>query len=110
MGEVTVSIDLVIGVLLGVLVPSFIWAMRMFYMTKQLRDMHLDPEQYGFGSVETHEMLANHFKTEDEYHREYMDSNKILRNVIRELSHFMRWMVKESTGKEPPPYVRKNGE
>lgn len=109
MGEVTVSIDLVIGIVIGVLVPTFLWATKLYYMTKQLRDMHLDPDDHNFGSLTTHEMLEQHFETEMEYHRAYIESNTRLRHVVRELSHFMRWMVKESTGKEPPPYVRKNG-
>jgi len=110
MGEVTVSIDLVIGILLGVLVPTFIWAMKMFYMTRQLRDMHLDPDEHDFGSKDTHAMLAEHFETEMAYHQQYIESNRALRHIVRELSHFMRWMVKESTGNEPPPYVRTNGD
>ncbi len=110
MGDITVSIDLVVGIGLGILVPIIIWASRLFYMTKHLRDMHLDPDKYDFGSVTTHALLAEHFEAESDYHRAYIESNKALRHVVRELSHFMRWMVKESTGKEPPPYVRRNGD
>lgn len=110
MGEVTVSVDLIIGLALGVFVPLFLWASKMYYMTKQLRDMHLDPDQHDFGSLTTHEMLVEHFKTEMEYHQAYVESNTRLRYVVRELSHFMKWMVKENTGKEPPPYVRNNGD
>jgi hypothetical protein len=110
MGEVTMSVDLIIGLALGVLVPLFLWASKMYYMTKQLRDMHLSPDEHDFGSNTTHDMLEAHFKTEAEYHQAYIDSNKALRYVVRELSHFMRWMVKQQTGVEPPPYVRKNGE
>jgi MFS superfamily sulfate permease-like transporter len=110
MGNITVSMDLVVGILLGIVVPTFLWALKMFSMVKQTRDMHLEPDEYGFGNDTTNKLLTEHFETEGQYHRQYIESNNALRHVVRELSHFMRWMVKESTGKEPPPYVRKNGD
>ena len=106
MEEMTVSTDLLLGLLLGVLLPAFVWGVRMFYMTKQLRNMHLDPDKHGFGTNGLYEALEEHFKVEDEFHREYIGSTNALRYAIKELSHFMRWMVKENTGKTPPPYVR----
>ncbi len=72
--------------------------------------MHLEPDKYGFGTAGMQEALERHTLADSKFQREILDSNKALRYAFKELSHFMRWMVKQQTGKEPPPYVRNNGD
>ena len=106
MEQVTLSLDMLVGLVIGVFVPALFWAWRMFAMTKQLHKMHMEPDDHGFGSDKIQKTLEDHLVEENEFHREIVDSNQALRYALKELSHFMRWMVKERTGKEPPPYVR----
>jgi hypothetical protein len=106
MEEVTISVDLLVGLLIGIGLPILLWGFRMFAMTKQMRDMHLEPDEHDFGTVITNELLRKNLEVQAAHQREYINSNKALRYAFKELSHFMRWMVKENTGKEPPPYVR----
>lgn len=106
MEEITISTDLLLGLMLGGLVPSLLWAWKMFAMTKQTRDMVLEPDEHGFGSAECKTLLEQSLDAHEARDREYISSNKALRYAIKELTHFMQWMVKESTGKDAPPYVR----
>lgn len=105
MEEITVSADMLIGLLIGIFVPTFIWALKMFSMTKQLRDMHLDPDTHGFGSGEIKDLLIENLEAQGHTDRECSESNKALRYAIKELTHFMKWAVEESSGRKPPPYV-----
>lgn len=106
MEQITISVELLLGLLIGAALPTLFWAWRMFSMTRQTRDMHLEPDEYGFGSGKIEALLTQNLETQAENQREYVKSNTALRYAFKELSHFMRWMVKENTGKEPPPYVR----
>jgi hypothetical protein len=110
MDQIIISGQFAIGLLLGVAIPALLWAMRLFYLVKQTRDMHLEPDKYGFGSAGLSLQVATAMATQKEQHREYIDGMKALRYAFKELSHFMRWMVQQQTGKEPPPYIRKNGD
>lgn len=85
MDAITISTDMMIGLVLGVALPCLFWALRVYSMVKHTREMHIQTSEQ-----------------QDDYHA----SIKSLRYAFKELSHFMRWMVKEQTGKEPPPYVR----
>lgn len=107
MSEVTISMDLLLGVVLGIFLPTLVWGIKMLSLSLQLRDMHLEPEEHGFGTSELHTALKEHLEADSAFHREYINSNKALRYAIKEMAHFMRWQAKERTGKEPPPYVRK---
>ena len=106
MEDITVSTDLLLGLMLGGLIPSLLWAWKMFAMTKQLRDMHLEQAEHGFGSDELKDLLTENLVDRAEKEREFINSNKSLRYAIKELTHFMQWMVKESAGKAAPPFVR----
>lgn len=106
MEDMTISTEFVLGVFLGVFIPTFLWAIKMFAMTKKLLNMHLEADEFGFGTVKIKELLEANLDTQDQMARDRIESNKGLRYAIKELTHFMQWMVKESTGKEAPPYVR----
>lgn len=106
MEDVKISTDLLIGLLLGIAVPYLIYCLRMFSMTKQMRNGLLEQAEHGFGSEHTRALLQENLEALAEYHRESTKSTTALRYAFKELSHFMKWMVKERTGKEPPPYVR----
>lgn len=105
MEEITLSTDMLIGLLIGVFVPTFLWALKMYSMTKHLRDMHLDPDAHGFGSDRLQTLLEENLEMLNAADRDCAESNKGLRYAIKELTHFMKWAVKESSGRNPPPYV-----
>lgn len=102
------SSDMIIGIILGVGIPMLLWATRIFYLVKQTRDMHLSPDKYGFGTINVEKLLSANLETQAENQREYLHQASALRYAFKELSHYMRWSIKQGTGKEPPPYVRKN--
>jgi len=110
MDVITLSSDLGLGILLGIGIPSLLWAMRLFYLVKQTRDMHLAPDKYGFGSSNLKELLVANLETQEENQREYLQQASALRYAFKELSHYTRWSIKTRTGKEPPPYVRNDGD
>jgi len=106
MDGITISTDMLIGLFMGVAVPLLIFGLRMYTLVKQTRDMHLAPDEHGFGSGEIKALMEEHFSEEETFHREYVNSIKALRYAMKELTHFTKWSVTERTGKEPPPYVR----
>ena len=106
MSEITISMDLLLGILLGILLPTLAWGIKMLSLSLQLRNMHLEPDEHGFGSSNLETALTEHLRNDVSFHQDYINSNKALRYAINEMAHFMRWMAKERTGKEPPPYVR----
>jgi len=106
---IEISTDVLIGVVIGIVIPILLWGMKMYWMTKRNLNMHLDPEEYGFGSNSTNVLLEDLMEKQAVIHRENMASDKSSRYAIRELSHYVRWDTRQRMGKEPPPYVR-NGD
>jgi len=98
----------IIALIIGVVIPTLLFWWRLHGMTKHTRDMHLDPDEHGFGTNQTNQLLSQHMDDEMEMHREEMSAVKSLNYTIRELSHYIQWMAKQQTGKTPPPYVRGN--
>ena len=53
----------------------------------KLLDMHEHPELTGFGTVGMEAVILDNTR------------------ALRELSHYVRWSTKQSTGTDPPPYL-----
>ena len=98
--------EMLMGIGFGAGVPILIWATRLHLMTKRILNMHLSPDDYGFGTGSTNKLISTLIEKQDVIHRENMGSTTALRHAVRELSHYVRWDTKERTGKQPPPYVR----
>lgn len=105
MEQVTLSIEFLFGILLGIFVPLLLWAWKMFSMTKRIEKMHEEPDEHGFGTVYTNQLLAEHMEKETESHRESISATKSLAYAIKELAHYIQWMGAQTTGKTPPPPV-----
>ncbi len=105
-GEVMVSLDLVIGLIAGVLIPLVLFFWRIHHITTRTHEMHVNPDDFGFGTGETNQLLAKHMKDEEEMHRVAISTSKRLDYTIKELTHYIRWGYREQHGKEAPPYVR----
>lgn len=101
-----ISIDTALGIAMGILVPLLLWGWKFHGMVKDTKEMHLDPDKYGFGTRTTNTLLQQHMKDEMEQHREYIAATKELKYVIQELSHYVQWMIKAEKGYQAPPYVR----
>lgn len=109
MNLTSVSMDTVIGLIIGVIIPIMFWGLRLFWMAKHSHKIHANPDDHGFGTGGTNELLRTLIDNQNEIHIDHMSANKSLRYTIRELSHYVRWDATQRTGKTPPPYVR-NGE
>ena len=97
------------GVMTILIIPALIWAWNIHSLAKATHDMHLEPDKYGFGNAHITNLLVSHMEEEESIQREAVSATKELRHAVRELSHYTRWAAKQSSGKEPPPYVR-NGD
>ena len=105
MGDVTLSSDLLIGIILGFFVPLLWWHIRIYLMTKQTRDMHLDPDLYGFGSGKVIKLLQDGLESAEDRQERQIKVNNGLTRSFRELVYYVRWSAEESTGKKPPPFI-----
>lgn len=103
---IELSVEFIVGICLGIVIPIILWAVRLHWITKRVLDMHMDPDEHGFGTEGTNSLIADLIDKQSVMHAEHMGSTKSLRYTIRELSHYVRWSAKHQTGKEPPPYVR----
>ena len=109
MESLTISAELALGILLGIIIPLVLWGIKMYSMTKQNLDMHLDPEEYGFGTTKTNQLLAEHNEQETMTHIEAIQTTRSLNMAINELTHYIKWLGEHSIGKNPPPPLRGAG-
>jgi len=98
------------GVVTVLLIPTLLWLWSMHHKIKCTYEMHLEPDEYGFGTKFTNELLEKHMEDEVKMHHENLAVTRDLKHAIRELSHYARWAAKQQTGKEPPPYTRDIGD
>jgi len=106
-GNVMVSLDLVVGVIVGVLIPLVLFFWRIHHITTRTHEMHTNPDDYGFGSGKTNELIVEHMGKEEEMHRTAITATKRLDYTIKELTHYIRWGYKmQNHGKDAPPFIR----
>lgn len=90
-----------IGVLLWVagaaLLPAIGWAIHLSTVamctrkdTQRLVDMHLRPDEHGFGTVKTGRQLEENTR------------------AIQALTHYLKWFAEEQTGHKAPPPMEEN--
>ncbi len=108
-GALHIEIGTLIGICFAFIIPTVLFWWRLHYVVRSTHEMHKEPDEHGFGSETTNTLLLQHMKEEAEQHRESIDATKRLTHTIRELSHYVRWMSQQQTGKAPPPYVRNGG-
>lgn len=107
---IQISFGALVGLVLGVIIPTLLYWWRLHYLTTQLHDMHKSPDEHGFGTASTNKMLEEHMDHEEEMQRKTLDALKYLTHTIRELSHYVRWLAEQQVGKKPPPFVRNGKE
>lgn len=90
------SIEFMIGLITDVVVPILLWGWNVTMKLNSIK--------------RTDDTLKAHMLDEASMHKETIDSMKLLRQVIRELSHYTRWAAEKAHGAPPPPYVRQNGD
>ena len=85
------------------LVPAVGWSFSVSYMLLILRresgkllHMHEHADEYGFGTV----ALRARQDAEREQMRKLVTDNT---RAMREVAHYIRWMIEDRTGHKPPP-------
>ncbi len=80
------------GILLAIAIPLISWGVWLSWTVQRasvkvviLENMHNNADQYGFGTGKTNTLIATNTR------------------AMNDLTHYIRWSIKESTGKEPPP-------
>lgn len=109
MGDVTLSSEFLVGIILGVFVPLLWWHIKIYLLTKQTRDMHLEPDKYGFGGTEITQLLTTGLESAEERQERQVLVNKGLTRSFRELVYYVRWSAEKQCGEKPPPYIDENG-
>jgi len=78
----------------AIALPILGWGIRITWLvgsthkkTEKLVEMHLEPDRYGFGTIKSNKQLEDNTR------------------AVKQLTHYMKWLVTEQTGKTPPPYV-----
>ena len=106
LGTVMVSLDLVVGLIAGVLIPLVLFFWRIHHITTRTHEMHVNPDKHGFGSGKTNELILKHMNKEEEMHRSQLTATKRLDYTIKELTHYIRWGYRTQNGVEAPPFIR----
>jgi len=108
---VNFSLEGVVGLILGILIPALFWAWRMSAGQKKtqscledLIEMHLDEDSV-FSTKKTNELLETHMRQEQDMHRATVDALNSLNRTIAELTHYIRWLTKREMGDDAPPFV-----
>lgn len=84
---------------------ALLWGMRVHWMIKRTLAMHQEPDRFGFGTTETNRLLRDYMAQENEMHRANTQALRDLNRVISELTYYIRWSTKQTTGNTPPPFV-----
>ncbi len=97
--------ELWMAITLGIVIPVLVWCYRMHAMVKQTLAMHQNPDEHGFGTNRTNELLDKHMNQERDMHQATIDTMKALNRTTAELSHYIRWSTEQILGKKPPPFI-----
>ena len=110
----TISLEVIVGIILGILVPALFWAWRLSAGQKktltcieELTVMHLDEDSM-FSTKKTNELLENHMREGQDMHRATVEALNALNRTIAELTHYIRWSTSQQFGKDAPPFVGKS--
>lgn len=88
----------VLAIVSAIVVPLIIWGYNLQSMLKKIVTLH---EKAPVQSI-----LDEHSRLLGEMHKEHTIVVANLGSCIAELSHYIRWLGGQQTGKSPPPYVR----
>ena len=102
--------DLTLGLILGAGAPTLVWATRLFWLVNETHKMHVKAGgAKGFSTIETNKLHREHIDLTEKASSDFTNTIKRLDYTIAELSHFIQWLIKDRSGHEAPPYVRKKG-
>ncbi len=96
----------IIGTMVAVGVPMLFWAWRLTVMVAELLKMHKSPDDHGFGTEATNELLRVQQTESVRMHSEHINSTKTLTHAMRELTHYIQVAYRNQNGKDAPVYVR----
>jgi hypothetical protein len=88
----------VLAIISAIIIPLTLWGYKLQATLKRLVDLH------EHGSVES--ILDEHSQLLGEMHKEHTVVVANLGNCIAELSHYIKWLGSQQTGRQPPPFVR----
>lgn len=84
----------------GALLPTLGWAISL---TWKIRSIKEDTKDILERLDQTNEALQTS-------HRDMIDAVKGMTRAVKALTHYITWMAKEQSGKNPPPPVDVDGE
>ena len=87
-----------VEIALAVAIPLVTWGVWLSWTVQRasikivlLEEMHNNADDYGFGTGKTNGLIQTNTR------------------AMLELSHYIRWAIKENSGKEPPPPLTTEG-
>ena len=105
------SLEAITGLFLAIVVPVLFWCWRVSSSQKavikaidDLTEMHLDDESV-FSTRRTENLLSEHMKEEETMYRATLAALNRLDNTISELTYYVKWLNKQTSGKSPPPFL-----
>ena len=107
--EITVSFSLgtFVAAAIGGLLPGLIWAWKITKDIQELLEMHRDPNQSAANKAQQ-ELVRELHNVTSELHQNNLIVIQANTNAIREMTHYIKWMAQETTGKNPPPPLNPN--
>lgn len=91
--------------IIGALVPvALAWSAWVTHTLKEITrtneelvDMHKAPDQYGFGTGKTNVLISD-------FHTSLVNNTR----AIKGLTHYIRWLAEQQTGKKSPPPIEES--
>ena len=94
----------------GIAIPIVIWGWSLLKTSREILEMHKNPDKHGFGSELIVELLESHIKETQDARRDQLEVNRDLKHAMKEMAHYSKWLATlQANGKAPPPYIR-NGD
>ncbi len=78
---------------------------RCYFWTRELTIKHRQPDTWGFGSAKTNELATQQLELLDKWTASQRELLNQLVRYQKDQVHYMRWMARELTQKEPPPPI-----
>ena len=111
MGEAATDITLhmslgtLIWVVLGLTIPIVLWCISVQRMLREILEMHRDPTN-SKATLAQHELVKELYESTSELHSNNTRVIEENTRAITELSHFVQWFIRHSTGADAPPPMR----
>jgi len=104
----TISVPMIAGSIVAAVIPVVLWCISIQRMVKELLAMHKHPEESA-ATQASHKLVQELHTANAQLHVQASSVVEANTRAISQLSHFIQWFAKESTGRDAPPYIRLGG-